>query len=185
MNVFDAISTRRSIRKYKLNSVEKEKLMRILEAGRLSPSANNQQPWQFIVLDTQEAKMKIRDAVSGKWLLDAPIIIVACADPKAGWVRSDGEEYWRVDVAIALENMVLQATEEGLGTCWVAIFDEGALKRVLNIPRQIRVIALTPLGYADEEKGRVTDRKPLENIVRYNQWEAGSGMFSRFGSVFH
>ncbi|MDW8045203.1 MAG: nitroreductase family protein [Nitrososphaerota archaeon] len=169
MNVLDVIKMRRSIRRYKPDPVEREKLVSVLEAARLAPSARNMQPWHFIVTKP-EVKEKLRMAYNREWFIKAPVIIVACADPSRAWVRADGEEYWKVDVAIALQNLVLKATEEGLGTCWIAAFDEKAVKEVLNIPPHIRVVAMTPLGYPDEARGPVTDRKSLEEIVHYESW---------------
>jgi nitroreductase len=83
----------------------------------------------------------------------------------------DGEEYWKVDIAIAMQNLVLAATELGLGTCWIAAFNEEAAKKALGIPEDVRVVAMTPLGYPDQEKGPVTRRKQLSTIVHYNQWQ--------------
>lgn len=170
LDVFDAIKLRRSIRRYKRKEVEKEKLIRIIEAGRLAPSATNSQPWHFIVITNPEIKKKLGESYPKDWFVNAPVIIVACADPSKAWVRADGEEYWKVDVAIALQNMVLCAVEEGLGTCWIANFDEKIVKEVLGIPSGIRVVAMTPLGYPDEVKGKVHDRKPLEEILHFEHW---------------
>jgi nitroreductase len=170
LNVFDAIKLRRSIRRYKRKEVEKEKLIRIIEAGRLAPSATNSQPWHFIVITNPEIKKRLGESYPKDWFVNAPVIIVACADPSKAWVRSDGEEYWKVDVAIALQNMVLCAVEEGLGTCWIANFNEKIVKEVLGIPSGIRVVAMTPLGYPDEVKGEVHDRKPVEEILHYEHW---------------
>ncbi|MEM3584667.1 MAG: nitroreductase family protein [Nitrososphaerales archaeon] len=170
MNVFDAIKLRRSIRRYKPKEVEKEKLMRIIEAGRLAPSATNSQPWHFIIVKNPEIKRKLGESYPKEWFVNAPVIIVACADPSKAWVRGDGEEYWKVDVAIALQNMILCAVEEGLGTCWIANFNEKIVKEVLGIPQGIRVVAMTPLGYPNEVKGEVRDRKPLEEILHFEHW---------------
>jgi nitroreductase len=170
MNVFEAIRTRRSIRKYVDKPVEKEKLLRILEAARLAPSAVNCQPWDFIVVTEPEVRKKLGAAYPKEWFINAPVIIVACAHPTKAWTRKDGEEYWKVDVAIAMQNLVLTAWEEGLGTCWIGAFDEQEVKRVLGIPPEVRVVAMTPLGYPAEEKGPVTDRKPLDEIVHYEHW---------------
>ena len=170
MNVFDAIRKRRSIRKYKETGVEQEKLNTVLEAARLAPSATNKQPWAFIVVTDPHVKEQLRSSYDEEWFIKAPVIIVACAVPKKAWRRMDGEEYWKVDIAIALQNLVLTATELGLGTCWIAAFNEEAAKKVLRIPEHVRVVAMTPLGYPDEEKGPVTGRKPLNSIVHYNQW---------------
>ncbi len=170
MKVFDAIKKRRSIRKYKETVVEQEKLNAVLEAARLAPSADNKQPWIFIVVTDPQVKERLRSSYDREWFIKAPVIIVACAVPKKAWRRMDGEEYWKVDVAIALQNLVLTATELGLGTCWIAAFNEKAAKKALKIPEDVRVVAMTPLGYPDEEKGPVTGRKPLNSIVHYNQW---------------
>jgi nitroreductase len=170
LNVFEAIRTRRSIRSYLNKPVEKEKLLRILEAVRLSPSAVNFQPWSFIVVTNSEAKQKLRAAYDKEWFISAPVIIVACANPEDAWRKFDGEEYYKVDIAIAMQNLVLAAWEEGLGTCWVGAFREEEVKKALGIPQNVRVVVMTPLGYPAEEKGPVTNRKPLEEIIRYDRW---------------
>lgn len=170
MNVFEAIKTRRSIRRYVNEPVEKEKLMKILEAARLSPSAVNFQPWSFIVVTDSEMKQRLKAAYQNEWFISAPVIIVACAHPDESWKKFDGEEYWKVDVAIAMQSLILAAWEEGLGTCWIGAFREDEAKKVLGIPLNVRVVAMTPLGYPAEEKGPVTNRKPLEEIVRYEHW---------------
>jgi len=170
MDVFEAIRTRRSIRRYQNKPVEKEKLSRVLEAARLSPSATNSQPWKFIVVTDPEVKERLRAAYNRDWFISAPVIIVGCAFPDKAWVRWDGEEYWKVDLAIAMQSLVLAAWEQGLGTCWIGAFREEEVKKALGIPEDVRVVALTPLGYPAEEKGPVTNRKPLEEIVSYNRW---------------
>ena len=171
MNVFEALTKRRSIRKYQSKPVETEKITKILEAARLGPSANNQQPCYFIVITKPEIKQSLNTAYKAEWFLQAPVIIVCCANPKEAWRRGwNGEEYWKVDAAIAMQNLILEATELGLGTCWVANFDEKAAKKVLNIPNEIRVVAMTPIGYPGEEKGPVTNRKPLDKIVHNEKW---------------
>lgn len=170
MDVFEAIRTRRSTRKYKPDAVENEKLSRILEAVRLSPSAANKQPWHFIVVTDPEKKEKLRQAYNRDWFVSAPLIIVACGNPEDAWVRGDGEEYWKVDVAIAFQNLVLAAHAEGFGSCWIGAFNERAVKSALEIPGEIKVLAMTPLGVPAEEKGPVSDRKSLEKILHYNGW---------------
>jgi nitroreductase len=170
MNVFDAICTRRSVRRYKADPVEEEKLQRILEAGRLSPSAVNKQPWHFIVVRDPSVRETLRASYGQSWFVNAPLIIVVCADPSKAWVRRDGEEYWKVDAAIALQDMILCATEQGLGTCWIGAFNEEAARRALKIPEKIRIVAMTPLGYADERKEPVSDRKSLNEITHYECW---------------
>jgi len=170
MEVFTIIRKRRSIRLYEKKPVEKEKLNRILEAGRLAPSADNKQPWRFIVVTDDKVKEKLRTAYDEEWFVTAPVIIIGCAVPEEAWVRMDGQEYWMVDVAIAMQNMILTATELGLGTCWIADFDEKAAQKALKLPPGIRVVAMTPLGYPAEEKHPLTNRKSLSEIVHYEHW---------------
>ena len=176
MDVFEAIRVRRSIRRYKPIPVEKEKLERVLEAGRLAPSAANKQPWHFVIVTDQSTRETLRVAherdpffKNTSQILEAPVVIVACADPRTSWTRRDGEEYYKVDIAIALQNMILCATEEGLATCWIAAFNKEATRRVLKIPEEIKVVAMTPLGYPDETR-EASDRKLLSEIVHYEQW---------------
>ncbi len=173
MDVFEAVQKRRSIRKYQDQPVEKEKLVKVLEAARLGPSANNTQPCHFIVITDPKTRESLRGGYNRDWFLKAPAIIVVCANPKESWRRRDGEEYWKVDAAIAMQNLVLTATELGLGTCWVTDFErngEKEIKKALNIPKDIRVVAMTPLGYHDEKMGPATDRKPLEGMVHSEKW---------------
>lgn len=171
MSVLQLIKRRRSIRKYKPNQVERDKLERILEAGRLAPSAANRQPWHFIAVTDPEHVATLRASYAKPWEVTAPAILAVCIEPSKSWVRKkDGEEFWKVDAAIALQNMVLCAAEEGLGTCWIASFDEEDARKVLGVPNDVRVVAMTPLGYPDEVKGEVTERKDLKEIVHYEKW---------------
>jgi len=170
MDVFRAIKTRRSIRDYEKSPIEKEKLRKVLEGARLAPSAVNYQPWRFIVVTDPKIREELRSAYNKDWFVSAPVIIVACVLPEKAYVRRDGEEYWKVDVAIAMQNLILVAWAEGLGTCWIAAFNEKEAKRVLGVPENARVVAMTPLGYPAEKKEPVTDRLPLKEIVRYEKW---------------
>ncbi len=165
----EVIRVRRSIRKYKVKRIEEEKFFRVLEAGRLSPSAANKQPWHFIVITDHEIRRKMKEVYGRSWFYEAPVIIVVCVDPKIAGVR-DGENFWKVDGAIAMQSMVLQATEEGLGTCWIGAFHEAVVRKILEIPPHIRVLVMTPLGYPDEVKEKVTKRKKMEEIIHKNKW---------------
>jgi nitroreductase len=168
LDVFDAIRLRRSIRKFEEKFVEKEKMMKILEVARLAPSAMNRQPYAFVVTTEKETIKKLSSACNQEWI--APIMIVVCAFPKAAWARDDGEQYWKADAAIAMNNMSLQAVSEGLGTCWIAAFNEEKIKEILEIDPKARVLALTPLGYPAEKKGPVTKRKTIDELVHYEKW---------------
>ena len=168
MDVFEAIETRRSIRKYEKRPVEQGKLLKILEAGRLSPSAKNLQPLAFVAVTDPGLLGKLDSATNQRW--EAPAMLVGCAMPGNAWVRDDGEEYWKVDAAIAMQSMCLAAWEEGIGTCWICAFREGQVKEILGIPSDVRVVALMALGYPRDKKGPVEKRKPLDEIVHYDRW---------------
>ncbi len=170
MDVLEVIKKRRSIRSYLDKPIEEKKLANVLEAARLSPSAVNLQPCDLIVVREKTAREKLLKAYPRNWLANAPIIIVVCASPDEAWRRSDGEEFWKIDAAIAMQSIVLAATAEGLGTCWIGAFDEKKAVDALGVPANVRVVAMTPLGYPAEQKGPVTDRKAIEQIVHYDRW---------------
>ncbi len=171
MNIYELIKKRKSIRSYQSKSIEKEKLDRILEAGRLAPSAKNSQAWKFIVTGNSEIKKDLIKACRGqKFIAEADKIITVCVD-EGGTYLEQGNYMgaFAVDGAIALQQMILAATEEGLGTCWIGAFYEDKVKKVLNIPDKYRVVGLTPLGYP-AGSGRDRDRKPLSEIVCQEKW---------------
>jgi len=118
MDVFEAIEKRRSIRNYEPTPVPREKLEKILEAARLAPSASNVQPRHFIVVTDVEKREALSGGMFASFLKQAPVVIVACGDEKKA------PKWHAIDVAIAVENMVVAATGEGLGTCWIGSFDE-------------------------------------------------------------
>jgi nitroreductase len=171
MDVLEAIKTRRSIRSYQEKPVEEPKLLRILEAARLSPSAVNLQPWDFIVVKDPVAKARLSESYPRPWFEKAPIIIVVCATPDKAWRRNDGEEFWKIDAAIAMQSIVLVATAEGLGTCWIGAFNEKKAKQTLGVPDNVRIVAMTPIGYAAEHKAQVSERKSMAEIVHNNHWQ--------------
>ena len=145
--------------------VEKGKLQKILQVARLSPSAKNLQPYQILVVATQDLKFKIFSACNQEW--KAPILIVIVCSPEQAWVRDDGEEYWKADAAVVMHQISLAAFAEGLGTCWIAAFEEDQVKDILGLPSTSRVAFLSPLGYPAEAKGPIQKRKSLDSLVRY------------------
>ena len=171
MSVLDIIKKRRSIRKYKENPVPEDVLNRVMEAARLAPSGKNFQPWKFIIVRSQELKHKLAEACFGQhFMAKASLIIVACGFPDTCYAHQGRYmKSWPIDVAIALEHLVLQAQEEDLGTCWIGAFEEKKVKSLLGIPEDVRVVALTPLGYPDEEP-RFRGRKRLEEIISYDKF---------------
>ena len=144
--------------------------MQIMEAARLSASANNNQPCEYVVITEKHVKDSLLPAYGREWFAKAPAIIVACCNPEKAWSRQDGEDFWKVDTALSVQNMILVAHELGLGTCWIAAFNEGKIKEALQIPKEQRVITILTLGYPAEIKGPVTQRKPMEELVHYEHW---------------
>lgn len=165
----DVISKRRSIRKYKPDPVPEEDIRYILEAARLAPSWANSQCWKFVVVTDQQTKEELAKA-GNNWIAHAPVIIVACADPSKPGTKGD-QQYYMLDVGIAMEHLILAAADRGLGTCWIGAFDEDTVKKVLGVPEDIRVVASTPLGYPDESPDP-RPRKPLEEVMCFNRYEA-------------
>lgn len=165
MDFFELVRTRRSIRAFKPDHVEDEKLNRILEAARLAPTAANRQPIYFVVVKDEKTKQALKDAYRQEWFYTAPVIICACSIPKQAWVRNDGKNYCEVDVAIAMDHLVLGAWTEGLGTCWIAAFKPAIVKDVLKLPEGIEPVALTPLGYPKDVPSP-TYRKAISDIFK-------------------
>lgn len=174
MDIFQVIADRRSIRKYRDTEVEKEKILQILDAARLAPSWKNMQCWRFLLLTDPEQRTKILNAFPDdnpgkKAIATAPVVIVVCADPTQSGVEN-GVEYYIADTAIAFEHICLTAHALGLGTCWMGWYDEEKIKQALNIPTDIRVVGITPLGYPDQEP-KPRPRKTLEEISFFNIWK--------------
>lgn len=176
-SVFEVIQTRKSVRAFDGAPVEDEKLDKCLEAARLAPSWANKQCWHFVVVKGRQAVDDL--GVVSANIKNAPVLVVACADPeKSGNI--DGKPYYMVDVAIAVEHMVLEAWELGLGTVWVGAFKEDKVRKALSIPDNIKVVALVPMGYpADKEGVRAkllkklvgsANRKELKDIVHWGKW---------------
>ena len=170
MDIIDAIKTRKSIRGFLDKPVEEVKLNTVLEAGRLAPSAANRQEWRFLVVRDPETRKRVAMAAGRqKFVGEAPIVIVACAETDNKVMRC-GQLSYPIDVAIALDHMTLAAVELGLGTCWIGNFDEQLVKKILGIPYEIRVVQLLPLGYPVDPSAIEKTRLPVEKIVRYDRW---------------
>jgi nitroreductase len=160
MDLLEAIRTRRSIRKYKKEPVPEEMLEQVLEAGRWAPSADNSQPWNFVVLRDEKFRKKVSEVTKyGKFLADAPIGIVVVIDPE---VSTHPVE----DGALATQNMMLAAHALGLGTCWIGSYGsahEDRVKQILKIPEKKRLLSILALGFPAEVKK--SERKELAEIV--------------------
>jgi nitroreductase len=170
MHVMDAIRTRRSVRAYLDRPVEEEKVGVILEAARLAPSAANRQEWRFVVVRNPETRTRLAEIAGGQAFVgQAPIVIAACAETD-GHVMMCGQPSYPIDVAIALDHMALAAVELGLGTCWIGLFDETKVKKLLGIPEKIRVVELMTLGYPVDPSAIEKWRLPMDQIVRHERW---------------
>ncbi len=169
MHVFEAIKSRRSIRSFLDRPIEEEKLLRVLEAGRLAPSAKNLQEWKFVVVRDRELRKKVAVAANNQhFIAEAPVIIVGCAT-LVDYVMTCGQYAYPIDLTIAMDHMALQAVEEGLGTCWIGAFKENEVKRILQIPEQIRIVQIFPLGYP-KTIPPPRKRKNLDEIACYDKW---------------
>jgi len=179
--LMNIIKKRRSVRAYLDKPVENEKIKQIMEAARLAPSACNSQCWRFVVVKDKYIKDQITDKALGgvlvpnSWAKSAPVIIVACADLSFIAHRIGagikGIEYHLLDMGIAVEHLVLMATELGLGTCWIGWFNERVVRSILKIPRSIKIVALLTLGYPKEElKEHEKQRLDINKILYWNEW---------------
>lgn len=177
VGVSDAIASRKSVRNFEDAPVEKEKLMKCLEAARLAPSWANRQCWHFILVTGKREVEEL--GLIPAHIKNTPALVVACGDPeKSGNI--DGKPYYMVDVAIAAEHLVLEAVEQGLGTVWVGAFKEDRVQKALGIPQNIKVVALIPIGYPAGKEGvrakllkaavGSANRKDLKEIVHFQKW---------------
>lgn len=179
--MIEQIGVRRSIRKYLTKAVEDEKIMQILDSARHAPSGSNTQPWHFIIVKSESTRKKLAETSHNQtWMLSAPVFIVCVADIccrikddiaiSLDEQSSQGELKLIIrDTAIAIEHILLEACNLGLGTCWVAWFSQEELRPIVNIPSDKYVVGIITLGYADE-KPAARPRKKLEEIVHYENW---------------
>ena len=173
-NFYKLYDRRRSVREFRDKPIEAEKLSRLLMVLNRAQSAANRQPWYFIV-SKRPAREELNSVFTKDGFKDAPVVIVACADPGSAWVRkTDNRNYAWVDVAIAVTEMIGAATAEGIGTCWIAAIDAERVKEILAIPAHIDVVGIIALGYPVEgltweEKAR----KNIEEVVYNDRWQGG------------
>lgn len=168
MNLFDTINGRRSVRSFLDKEVEQEKVEKILNAAINAPSAGNIQPWEFVIVKEKETKEKISEAALGQsFVAEAPVVVVVCADTEKSASRygERGRDLYCIqDCATATQNLMLAAHALDLGTVWVGAFDENSLKKILNLPENIRPLAIIPVGYP-AEKPSGPERTKLEEVV--------------------
>lgn len=177
MDFFDLIKIRQSTRSYENKPVEKEKILQCIEAARLSPSANNSQPWKFIVIDEAELREKVASNVSwmgmNKFAPQAPVMVAIVLE-KGKFISSfasvlQKKEYSLIDIGIVANQFCLQAADLGLATCMVGWFNERKIKKLLGIPKKKRIPLIITLGYS-EAPTRDKIRKPVEEMHTWNSY---------------
>ena len=184
MNAHDLIFGRKSLRDFSEEMIPESVIQDMIEAARLAPSFQNRQCWRFIIIKDDETKKRLADksGLVGKanfFIKKAPLIVAACADPKHSGVMN-GMDYYLVDSTIAFHQMMLMARSHGIGSCWLAAFDEKKVRQILDIPDHIKVVALSPFGYpADKEKlytkaihlfAGSKKRLSKDKIVSFDSW---------------
>lgn len=171
--ILKVIKERRSVRAYSPEPVPEEDILKILDAARWAPSAGNLQPWRFIVVTDSKLKEDIAYAAYGQlWMATAPVIIVVCAVPEeSSWRYGErGEKLYCIqDTAAAIQNILLAAHALGYGTCWVGAFSEDEVREILNIPKNVRPVALITIG-KPAEKPYPPPRRELKEIVYLNRY---------------
>ena len=168
MDVLEIITNRRSIRTYKKQELTQATIEKLLEAARWAPSAGNVQPWEFVVVGSQEMKQQLSAAAYGqKDIEEASIVLVVCADEKRAedsYGLRGKTLYCIQDTAAAIQNILLEAHSLGLGSCWIGAFKEDEIKKVINAPPHIKPVALIPIGYPNESPPP-RDRRPVSEIM--------------------
>jgi nitroreductase len=181
MALLDIIRQRKSVREFLDKPVEREKIMKCLEAARLAPSESNSQPWRFIVVDDKELKDRLCDAAFGgvyfinTFCKTAPVIVAVISEKSKFLARVGGMfrgvKFYLIDIGITCEHFVLEAEELGLGTCWIGWFNERGVKSVLNIPQNKKIDILIAMGYYDRAKlGPEHGREPMDKIASFNSY---------------
>lgn len=179
MAFLDLVKKRQSVRKYAARPVPREAIEQCLKAVQLSPSTCNSQPWYFIIVDDEALRKRVADAAfSGMYSMnssvkDAPVLVVVVRDRSKYLAilggRCRGIPFSLIDIGIACEHFVLQAVEEGIGTCYMGWFNETAVKKVLDIPRSMKADLIISMGYPADAQERVKTRKLLSEIHRFNK----------------
>ena len=168
MEVYEALKIRKSVRAYDNKPIPEDILLKVLEAGRAAPSATNAQPWHFIVVKSPGKREILSKRMFTRFLVESPVVLVGCGERN--------KRFHMVDVSIAMQQMVLAATAEGLGTCWVGDFDDRVVHDLLKIPESYNIVCLLAMGYPREKLDmagllmRTRNRKKLEEIVSFEEF---------------
>jgi nitroreductase len=169
MDVLPEILNRRSVRSFLPEPIEKDAIERILEAGRLAPSAKNRQEWRFVVVQKKDVKEKIKEAAFGQECVGQAAAIVAVCTTNIDYRMPNGQLAYPMDLAFAASFMMLQAVHEGLATCCMTTFDEQEVREILTAPFSMRVVLLLLVGRAESEP-EPTPRKSLKQVSSRDHW---------------
>jgi nitroreductase len=169
MEFSDLIRGRYSVRAYRPDPVPEAALQKVLEAGRLAPTAANRQPFRLLLIRTAGRQEELKHLYSRSWFVAAPLVLGICAVQAEAWVRRDGKSYADVDAAIVMDHMILQAAAEGLGTCWIGAFDPAVAREIFGLPAGVEPVAFTPLGFPADQPG-TKKRKSLEELLLRERW---------------
>ena len=180
-NMLKEIFSRKSVRSYINKPVDDGKIIQLIESARLAPSGSNTQPWNFIIVKSNDLKEKISKADGNQiWMKSAPVFIVCVADIKSR-IKDEAEiilteesslpELKQIirDTAIAIEHILLEAENLGLSSCWTAYFVQDDIRPILNIPKDKYVVGVVTIGYS-EEIIKPASRRTLESMIRYEKW---------------
>ncbi|MBT3721706.1 nitroreductase family protein [archaeon] len=173
MTVFEAIATRRSVRKFTSQDIPMELLGVIIDAGRYAPSSGNLQNWRMIIVKNPDARKKIAEVCQQQlWMAEAPVFLVVCSDTEKikRFYGKRGEMFFSVqNVSASIQNMLLTTHSLGMASCWVGAFDEDVLKRILGMPGHVRPQAVLPIGYPDEIVP-APSHFTMENVTFFEQY---------------
>lgn len=174
MDFYSVVESRKSIKKFKESDLDRDKIERMLTAAMMSPSWKNNSSYRFILVDSEDEKEQLagtilnKDEDASEAVKRAPLLVIVTADPKKSG-ELDDREYYLVDSAIAMEHLVLAATAEGYGTCWIGSMDEDKVREILSIPEYIRVVAMTPVGEIENKEPHY-EKKDIKDYVFHNSW---------------
>ncbi len=169
MELYDAIKNRYSVRDYDSTPIAEDKLLRVLDAGRLAPSGNNRQDLKFVVVRDEKVKAAIAEAAEQPFIATAPVVIAGVSTNNDRMMFCDVHS-GAVNCSIALDHMTLAAVQEGLGTCWIGHFHQDKCREILGVPAEGRIIEMLTLGHPGKPGGPTTTRKPIEEVVCWDKF---------------
>ena len=173
MEFYDVIRTRRSVRRFLNRPIPDEVLDRVLDAARIAPSGGDRQPWRFVVVKDKQKKKKIAHACySQDFVAEAPVVLVCCSIKCSSGYQPWEDEAGRRDAVIATDHLILAARNEGLGSCWVGAVHDKQVKEIVNVPDDVNVVMVVPLGYPASKSAfrEPSGRKSLKEVCFFEEY---------------